>query len=498
MQSTRMRLLVGGWLLTALSTTAQAEPLQPDPAWQQGKLDNGFNWQVLSTPQRPSDFIELRLLIDTGSLAEDTRQTGYSRLLPRVALVHNTKLAPARQRSLWQQSIDHSRTKAPAVTSYDYTMYNLSLPTNRPELLKEALDWLSATAGQMQIDKQTVNTAMQASDPVATWPVNPQDVWWRYRLKGSPLLVHNPADSPSMPVDIAALNAFYKQRYTPDNMTLFVVGNVDSRSLAEQINKAFSGLEGRRENPEMMPVLSPLPLQPVSLVNSELLQDRLSLVWDLPWKPIQESQQLLRYWQSDLAREALFWHVQRVLSDTKTQNIQVGFDCRVFYQRGQCAINMDTANMALESNMMMIARELVNVRDNGLSQAEFEALMAQKTVELDKLFATYARTDTEVLMNQRLRSQQNAVVDIAPEQYQQLRQQFLSHLTLPMLNQELLQQLSQEPTIVLMQPQNEAETNVFQLQEEWLKVMTPLPVTSSTVTAEDTKPGMSDLPLPQP
>ncbi len=60
------------------------------------------------------------------------------------------------------------------------------------------------------------------------------------------------------------------------------------------------------------------------------------------------------------------------------------------------------------------AAQLASVRDKGLPQDEFDALMAQKLLELNKLFATYARTDTDVLMSQRLRSQQNAVVDIAP------------------------------------------------------------------------------------
>lgn len=69
MQGTRIRLLVGG-LVLASSFGLQAETLQPDPAWQEGKLDNGFNWQLLATPQRPSDRIELRLVVNTGSLVE--------------------------------------------------------------------------------------------------------------------------------------------------------------------------------------------------------------------------------------------------------------------------------------------------------------------------------------------------------------------------------------------------------------------------------------------
>ncbi|WP_158780675.1 pitrilysin family protein [Pantoea sp. BAV 3049] len=496
MQGTRIRLLVGGILLAAASGTVQAETLQPDPAWQQGKLDNGFSWQVLTTPQRPSDRVEVRLMINTGSLVENTQQSGYSHLLPRLALVHNAKLDTAQQRSLWQQGIDPDRPQPPAITSYDFTLYTLSLPNNRPEVVKEAMNWLAATVGEMTINEQTVNAALGADDPIATWPANPQDAWWRYRLKGSALLGHDPATAASAPVDIDKLNAFYKQWYTPDAMTLFVVGNVDSRGLGEQINKTFSPLKGKRNAPSPMPTLSPLPPQAVNLVNSNVNQDRLSLVWDTPWQPIRDSQNLQRYWQSDLAREALFWHVQRVLSENKAQKVQVGFDCRVLYQRAQCAINLDADNNTLTSNLNLVAHEMANIRDNGLPQKEFDALMAQKTAELNKLFATYARTDTDVLMSQRLRSQQNAVVDIAPEQYQKLRQSFLSGLTLQMMNQELRQQLSQDLTMVLMQPQGEAETNVKALEESWQKIMKPAPEAPAT-PVDETKPEVSDIPASQ-
>ncbi|MFS2221590.1 M16 family metallopeptidase [Pantoea sp. B65] len=496
MQGTIIRLLVGGVLLAAVSSTVQAETLQPDPAWQQGKLDNGLTWQVLTTPQRPSDRVEIRLMVNTGSLVENAQQVGFSHLLPRLALVHNTALDTMQQRALWQQGIDPSRPLPPALISYDFTLYSLSLPNNRPEVVKEALSWLAATAGKMTINDQVVNAAINADDPIATYPGNPQDVWWRYRLKGSLMLGHDPAAPAKAPIDIKQLNSFYKQWYTPDAMTLFVVGNVDSRGLSEQINKTFAALQGKRQTPAPMPTLSPLPHQPVNLVNNNISQDRLSLVWDSPWQPIRDSQNLSLYWQSDLAREALFWHVQRALSDSKAQGVQVGFDCRVLYQRAQCGINMDSANATLQTNMNLIARELANIRDNGLPQEEFDALMAQKTSELNKLFATYARTNTDVLMSQRLRSQQNAVVDIAPEQYQKLRQAFLSGLTLPMLNQELRQQLTQELTMVLMQPPGEAETNVKALHESWQRIMAP-PVVTTPVQADETKPEVSDIPAPR-
>ena len=63
-------------------------------------------------------------------------------------------------------------------------------------------------------------------------------------------------------------------------MTLIVVGNVDSRAVVEQINKAFGELKGKRETPAPVPTLSPLRTEPVSISTDAVRQDRLSMMWD--------------------------------------------------------------------------------------------------------------------------------------------------------------------------------------------------------------------------
>ena len=310
-------------------------------------------------------------------------------------------------------------------------------------------------------------------------------------MKGSTLLGHDPSESLKQPVDAEQLKAYYQKWYTPDAMTLIVVGNVDSRNIAEQISKTFGELKGKRETPAPVPTLSPLKQEPVSLMTDSVRQDRLSLMWDTPWQPIRDSAALLRYWRADLAREALFWHVQQNLSKGSAKDLNLSFDCRVLYQRAQCGINLETPNDKLDANLATVGRELVRVRDKGLAQEEFDALIAQKTMELTKLFATYARTDTDVLISQRLRSLQNQVVDIAPEQYQKLRQDFLNSLTVTMLNQDLRQQLSQDMSLVLLQPKGEPELNMKELKATWDKVMTP-PQTQPL--SDSPKQDVSDIP----
>ncbi|MGP3590674.1 M16 family metallopeptidase [Vagococcus sp. WN89Y] len=498
MQGTKIRLVTGGLLMLAAVGYVQADALQPDPAWQQGSLANGFQWQVLATPQRPSDRIEVRLSVKTGSLSESTQQSGFSHFIPRIALTHSGRLDPAQVRSLWQQGIDPKRPLPPAVVSYEYTQFNLSLPNNRNDLLKEALVYLADAAGKLTISSETIDNALSSNDMVATWPGDTKDSWWRYRLKGSPLLGHDPAQAPKEPMDAEQVKDFYEKWYTPDAMTLIVVGNVDSRAVAEQINKTFGELKGKRETPAPVPTLSPLPRQPVSLPTDAVSQDRLQIMWDSAWQPIRESAALERYWRADLAREALFWHIQQNLTKNNAKDPGLGFDCRVLFQRAQCAINLDSPNDRLIANTGMIARELAKVRDNGLPEEEFKALIAQKHLELQKLFATYARTGTDILIGQRMRSLANQVVDIAPEQYQNLRKSFLDSLTPEMLNRDLHQQLSQDMALILLQPKGEPEFNMQELQATWDSIMSPVtPAAGAPAGSDDVRPDVSDIPPQQ-
>lgn len=181
------------------------------------------------------------------------------------------------------------------------------------------MNWLADANGKLSITQQAVNHALQGSDMVATWPLDTQEGWWRYRLKGSTMLGHDPAAPLKQPIDIKQLKEFYQKWYTPDAMTLIVVGNVDSRSVAEQINKIFGELKGKRETPAAVPTLSPLPAVPVSIMTDAVRQDKLSIMWDSPWQPIRDSAALQRYWRDDLAREALFWHVQQNLSKSNVK-----------------------------------------------------------------------------------------------------------------------------------------------------------------------------------
>ncbi|WFQ81534.1 hypothetical protein PXH59_15900 [Xenorhabdus sp. SF857] len=267
-----------------------------------------------------------------------------------------------------------------------------------------------------------------------------------------------------------------------------MAGHVDNRLLSERINRTFASLAGKRQIPAPVSTLLPLRAATIGVVSDKAEQDRLSLIWNLNWLPINNSETLIQYWLNDLTREALYRYLQSGLKD-KQDDMKLGLDCRVLYQRANCSLNLDSSADKLMKSTLYLASQLSTLREHGLPQEQFDELYAQKKSQLQQLFAMYARTDTDVLINQRLLSQQNNVIDIAPEQFQRLRQAFLSSLTPQILNKRLKEMLSQEISFILVQPKGEATMDVNQIKNSFNQIMRPGPLPEKPKEPERVKEG---------
>lgn len=474
MQGVITRILLGSVMLGAVVCQVQAEALQPDPAWQEGRLANGFQWQILQTPQRPNDRIQIRLLVNTGSLSEKSDETGFSSLVSKLNVLENTGLTPAKRDNLWKNALDPDYPLPPMIVSYDFTVYNLSLPNNQPELLKDAFSLLAGMAQPAHYTEDAVRNAVQSQLPIATFPINIEDPIWRSRLEGSNLKGRNPGKSVTQSVNTKALSDYQNRWYTPDMMTLYVAGNVDNRVLTESINQTFSPLSGKRVTPVPVPVLADMKPETLYVQEPMRASDQISVIWDLDWSPVKDSETLNKYWLSDLAREVIFVHLGRSLEQRKEhENTQLNIDCRVQYQRASCSLNIDTATANIPSLASWVGEELGQLRNQGISDALYQELQQEKQLQLTQLFARYAKTSTAILINQRLLSQQSDIIDIPPEQYQRLRQAFLAGLSKEMLNQELSRILSEDIAFVLTQSSETPTVNLGELRIHFEKQVHP-------------------------
>ena len=167
---TPIRNLVLTALLLALSfagaqlARAQAltDNMPTDPQISTGKFPNGMTYYVRAN-KKPEKRAELRLVVKTGSVLEDDDQQGMAHLVEHMAF-NGTKHFPKNEIISFMESIGmRFGADVNAYTSFDETVYMLTVPTDKPEALEKAFlileDWahgLSFDAAETEKERGVV------------------------------------------------------------------------------------------------------------------------------------------------------------------------------------------------------------------------------------------------------------------------------------------------------------------------------------------------------
>ena len=116
----------------------QSQELPLDPQVRYGRLANGFRFAWAPNPTQKSH-CSLRLLVHAGSLREEEGEQGIAHFLEHLAF-ENTKHFPNRSLIPWfERNGMKFGADSNAQTTFEYTEYQIELPSCIPEKLKEAL-----------------------------------------------------------------------------------------------------------------------------------------------------------------------------------------------------------------------------------------------------------------------------------------------------------------------------------------------------------------------
>ena len=117
-----------------------------DPEVMIGGLPNGLRYYIRPNP-RPARQAELRLVVKAGSVLEDDDQRGLAHFVEHMQF-QGSRHFPGQTIDNFLASIGLSiGSDANAVTSFDDTRSSLRVPTDRPDILDQALTVLEDWAG---------------------------------------------------------------------------------------------------------------------------------------------------------------------------------------------------------------------------------------------------------------------------------------------------------------------------------------------------------------
>ena len=227
-----------------------------DPATRVLTLENGLT-VYLRHNDRPGLSTQMRLVINAGSGLEQPNQSGVAHFLEHM-MFNGTEQFPN------NKLVDVLRTfgmefgaDVNASTSYDETVYELTVPTDKPTNVATGLDvlvqWLtSATLNEPAVvaERGVVLDEWRGSDQSLDGRIGSAlDAMF---LSGTGYAGHDPigTDTAIEAMTSAPLRQFYDAWYRPENAAIVVVGDVDVEQMERLVREKFEALTGRGTQPE--------------------------------------------------------------------------------------------------------------------------------------------------------------------------------------------------------------------------------------------------------
>lgn len=228
-----------------------AQTLSFDSSVEVGKLENGLSYYIAENTN-PESRVYVRLVVNAGSMNEDDDQRGVAHIVEHMAF-NGTENYPGNDViKVLEEAGMKFGVDINAFTDFENTVYTLNLPSNDPETLELVMDILSDWAS---------NVTMLKGDLDAERGIVLEE--WRARLgpmlrlgdkksaiemEGSRYVTRDPIGDPHTIQNVSKYRVadFYNRWYRPDNMSVVVVGDVQT----EQVKQLITQKMGDANAPE--------------------------------------------------------------------------------------------------------------------------------------------------------------------------------------------------------------------------------------------------------
>jgi zinc protease len=241
------------FLLLAVCATAtapgtglaqSAAPLPVDPNVTVGTLPNGVRYYIREN-RRPEQRAELRLVLNAGSILEDETQQGLAHFVEHMAF-NGTRNFDKQALVAYLESIGmRFGADLNAYTSFDETVFMLTVPTDTEQPLRTAMQILEDWAHGVAFDPAEIDK--ERGVVIEEWRLG-QGAGERMRQQYFPVLFRDSRYAERLPIgrrEVLAsfahdeLLRFYRDWYRPDLMAVIAVGDFDRSDVERMIREHF-------------------------------------------------------------------------------------------------------------------------------------------------------------------------------------------------------------------------------------------------------------------
>lgn len=242
-------MLLVGLLVWPTESVSQDHDLLPvDPNVRVDTLDNGLVYYVRANDE-PTARAELRLVVDIGSIAEEEHELGHAHFVEHL-LFNGTERFEEQEIIDFLESIGmRFGPDVNAYTSFDETVYMLTIPTDDEEIITTSFEVLEDWASAATMTDEAVEK--ERGIIIEEWRARLENAGGRMQQEIIPALLHQSRYADRLPIGDTAVirNAapqtfrdFYERWYRPDLMSIVAVGDFDPDDIAQRIEQHFGSL----------------------------------------------------------------------------------------------------------------------------------------------------------------------------------------------------------------------------------------------------------------
>ncbi|HHJ10802.1 MAG TPA: insulinase family protein [Bacteroidetes bacterium] len=231
------------------------QKLPSDPEVVTGTLKNGLRYYIRHN-EKPNKRVEFRLVVNAGSILEDDDQQGLAHFCEHMAFNGSKHFNKNQLVDFLEESGMRFGADLNASTSFDETIYQFQIPTDRQGLVDSAFLILEDWAHNLLFDPKEIDKERGVIHEEWRMGLGAQD---RMQKKYFPLLFRGSRYAERLPIgkmDIVmhckyeTLKRFYHDWYRPDLMAVIVVGDIDPAAAKKQILKHFKKIKNPKPERE--------------------------------------------------------------------------------------------------------------------------------------------------------------------------------------------------------------------------------------------------------
>lgn len=223
-------------------------PLPVDTAVTVGKLPNGIRYYI-RVNHEPRHRAELRLVVNVGSILEDSTQRGIAHFVEHMAFNGTTHFARQELVDYLESTGVRFGADLNASTGFDETVYQLTVPTDSAGLLARGVQVLEDWAHGLTFDPAEIDR--ERGVVIEEWRRG-RGAAQRINDKQFPVLFAGSRYAERLPIGDPriirtapreTLVDFYREWYRPELMAVVAVGDFDAKRVEQLIRQHFEGVK---------------------------------------------------------------------------------------------------------------------------------------------------------------------------------------------------------------------------------------------------------------